>query len=140
MLYLVGVVCTADTLSLPLASKSGTHQKAAGSPAANERAWPLGTGAKVLPPGCLPLPSHRSEGRTLNTHIPSGIPALPRSSPVAGAGVWVSGAMFTHGQRDRKEIGSETEREGEEDTQQKSRSRARHREAGRGTEYKTGTD
>ncbi|XP_053064905.1 uncharacterized protein C1orf105 homolog isoform X1 [Acinonyx jubatus] len=68
--------------------------------------------------------SHRSKGRTLNIHTPSGLPALPRSSPGADAVVCVSGAVLTK-ERQKGNRGSETERPGKRKTNSKTETEAR---------------
>ncbi|XP_044905332.1 uncharacterized protein C1orf105 homolog isoform X2 [Felis catus] len=76
-------------------------------------------------PLVLSLPkSHRSKGRTLNIHTPSGLPALPRGSPGADAVVCVSGAVLTK-ERQKGNRGSETERPGKRKTNSKTETEAR---------------
>ncbi|XP_045308878.1 uncharacterized protein C1orf105 homolog isoform X3 [Leopardus geoffroyi] len=68
--------------------------------------------------------SHRSKGRTLTIHTPSGLPALPRGSPGADAVVCVSGAVLTK-ERQKGNRGSETERPGKRKTNSKTETEAR---------------
>ncbi|XP_060499511.2 uncharacterized protein C1orf105 homolog isoform X1 [Panthera onca] len=67
--------------------------------------------------------SHRSKGRTLNIHTPSGPPALPRGSRGADAVVCVSGAVLTK-ERQKGNRGSETERPGKRKTNSKTETEA----------------